>query len=181
LPRSRGEATSDRDPLRAFADAVYWANDVIGRTVAWLTLGTVALLAAQVPLRQLPSGMLSTSFNDIGQLVHATVFMVGCAYALRWDAHARVDVFYRGMSERWRAWVNLIGNLLFALPWLGLVGWYSMPIVINAWRDLEIFPDSHVPAFFLLKTLLLVFSVLLGLQVLATTARLIVRLRDGPA
>ena len=154
---------------------------MIGRTVAWFTLSTVALLAAQVPLRQLPSGMLSTSFNDIGQLVHATIFMVGCAYALRWDAHARVDVLYRGMSERRRAWVNLVGNLLFALPWLCLVGWYSMPIVINAWRDLEIFPDSHVPAFFLLKTLLLVFSVLLGFQVLANTARLIVRLRAGPA
>ena len=125
--------------------------------------------------------MLSTSFNDVGQLLHATVFMVGCAYALRWDAHARVDVFYRGMPERWRDSVNVIGNLLFALPWLGLVGWYSMPIVINAWRDLEIFPDSHVPAFFLLKTLLLVFSVLLGLQVLANTAGLIVRLRGGRA
>ena len=123
--------------------------------------------------------MLSTSSNDVGQLIHATVFMVGCAYALRWDAHARVDVFYRGMSERRRAWVNLIGNLFFALPWLSLLGWYSTPIVVNAWRDLEAFPDSRVPAYFLLKSLLLVFSVLLGLQVLANTARLILRLRGS--
>jgi len=176
-----GEATSDSGPLATFADLVDRANDRIGCAVSWLTLATLGLLACQVPLRQLPSGMLSTSFNDIGQLVHATVFMVGCVYALRWDAHARVDVFYRGLSDRRRAWINLVGNLLFALPWLILVGWYSAPIVINAWRDFEIFPDSHVPAFFLLKTLLLVFSVLLGLQVLANTARLIIRLRGGPA
>ena len=176
-----GEATPGSGPLATFAEIVYRANDLIGRTVSWLTLATVALLTLQVPLRQLPSGMLSTSFNDVGQLVHATVFMVGCAYALRWDAHARVDVFYRGLSERRRAWVDLAGSLVFALPWLGLVGWYSTPIVVNSWRDLEIFPDSHVPAFFLLKTLLLVFSVLLGLQVLANTARLILLLRGSRA
>jgi TRAP-type mannitol/chloroaromatic compound transport system permease small subunit len=139
----------------------------------------VALLALQVPLRRLPTGMLSASSNDVGQLIHATVFMVGCAYALRWDAHARVDVFYRGMSEKRRAWVDLIGNLFFALPWLGLVGWYSIPIVVNAWRDLEIFPDSRVPAYFLLKTMLLVFALLIGLQVLAHTARLIMWLRGS--
>lgn len=105
--------------------------------------------------------------------------MVGCAYALRWDAHARVDVFYRGMSEKRRAWVNLIGNLFFALPWVALLGWYSTPIVVNSWRDFEIFPDSHVPAFFLLKTMLLIFSVLVGLQALANTARLVAQLRDS--
>ena len=121
--------------------------------------------------------MISASSNDIGQLVHATVFMVGCAYALRWDAHARVDVFYRGMSETRRAWVNLIGNLVLALPWLGLVGWYSTPIVVNSWRDLEAFPDSRVPAYFLLKTMLLVFSTLIALQVLANSARMIALLR----
>lgn len=169
--------TSNGAPLLVFAAMVDRASDLIGRTVAWLTLGTVALLALQVPLRLLPSGMYSVTSNDVGQLMHATVFMVGCAYALRWDEHARVDVFYRGMSETRRAWVNLIGNLVFALPWLILVGWYSMPIVANSWRDLEVFPDSRLPAYFLLKTMLMVFSFLVALQVLANTARLLALLR----
>ncbi len=164
-------APASTRPLLAFAAVVDRINDRIGRGVSWLTLLVVLLLFCQVPLRLLPSGSYSTMSNDIGQLIHASVFMVGTAYAFRWDQHARVDIFYRQMARRRQAWVNLVGNLGFALPWLAVLGFYSTPIVVNSWQHLEVFVDSWAPGYFLLKSMLLVFAALMGLQALANAAR----------
>lgn len=166
-----GARTAPVGALRALAGRIDAANDAIGRAVAWLLLLQVALLAIQVPLRLSPSGTYSTMANDIGQLTHATVFMVGIAYAMRWDQHARVDIVYRGLSARRQAWVNLLGHLLFTLPWLAVLALYSAPVVANSWADLEVFVDSWAPGYFLLKSMLLVLALLLGLQALAAISR----------
>jgi TRAP-type mannitol/chloroaromatic compound transport system permease small subunit len=109
--------------------------------------------------------------NDIGQLIHAVFFMTAAAYALRWDQHARVDVMYRSASPRAKAWVNLLGSLAFALPWLAMLAIYSAPIVVSSWRDLEVFVDSWAPGYFILKSMLLVFALLMAAQSLAHAAR----------
>jgi TRAP-type mannitol/chloroaromatic compound transport system permease small subunit len=158
-------------PLVRFATIVDALNDGIGRAVAWLMLVVIALLFLQVPLRQLPTGNYAVTSNDIGQLVHAVVFMIGTAYALRWDQHARVDIVYRQMTRRRKAWVNLLGSLLLALPWLWVIGFYSWPIVVNSWAEREVFVDSWAPGYFLLKSMLIAMPALMGLQALAISAR----------
>jgi TRAP-type mannitol/chloroaromatic compound transport system permease small subunit len=51
--------------------------------------------------------------------MHAMVFMLGAAYALRHEEHVRVDIFYRAMAPRRRAWVDALGVVLFLLPLCG--------------------------------------------------------------
>ena len=48
--------------------------------------------------------------------MHACVFMLAAAYTLACDDHVRVDIFYRDMSPRRKAIVDLAGTLLFLLP-----------------------------------------------------------------
>src|SRR6185369_10464328 len=78
--------------------------DGFARTAAWLVLAVVFLLFVQNPLREYV-GRGQFVANDMGQLTHATVFMIGIAYAWRWDRQVRVDLFYRSMSARGRALV----------------------------------------------------------------------------
>jgi TRAP-type mannitol/chloroaromatic compound transport system permease small subunit len=163
-------------PLIGFAVRVDRAIDRVGRAAAWLVLPLVLLLFLQVPLRQLPVGRWATMSNDIGQLIHAVAFMTACAYALRWDRHARVDVLFRSLSSRAKAWIELIGSLVFALPWLAMLAVYSAPIVISSWRDREVFVDSWAPGYFILKSMLLVFALAMGIQTLAHAARALARL-----
>ena len=47
--------------------------------------------------------------------MHAVVFMLGAAYTLRDEEHVRVDVFYRNMSPQRRAWVDLVGVIVFLI------------------------------------------------------------------
>ena len=88
--------------LVRLADAIDALTDTVGRCCAWLVLAVIVLLFLQLPLREVVQGGHILA-NDFGQLTHAAVFMVGLSYALRWDRHVRMDVFYRGMGERARA------------------------------------------------------------------------------
>ncbi|HXP73014.1 MAG TPA: TRAP transporter small permease subunit [Stellaceae bacterium] len=144
--------------------------DWSGRTASWLILGVVALLFLQIPMREFVR-YGHREVNDFGQIVHATVFMIGVAYAMRWDAHVRVDIFRQRMGPRTRAAIELTGILLFLVPWLIIVTRSSIPIVLHSWAQLEQFADTYTPGYFLLKTQLLSFSVLVSLQVLANILR----------
>jgi len=99
--------------------------------------------------------------------MHAMVFMLGAAYALQHEEHVRVDIFYRGMSPRRRAIVDLLGVLLFLLPLCVYLIVEAWDFVAASWsireasRESGGLPYPFVP---LLKSVLLVMPALLGLQ-----------------
>jgi len=146
--------------------------------MSWLVLVVIALLFAQLPLREVFGGGHILA-NDFGQIFHASVFMFGLAYALRWDRHVRMDVFYRRLGEHRRAAVNLAGALLFVLPWCALMVWYGTPVMLRSIAVLELFPDTWSPGYFMFKVLLVTCPGLLGLQALSLAARSIVTLAEG--
>ncbi len=154
-----------------FARGVDWLNEQVGRLVAWLTLATVVVCAAVVILRY----AFSIGFIWMQELyvwTYAGVFLLGAGYTLRHQGHVRVDIFYAGASARTRAWVDLFGTLVFLLPWLILIAWTAWPYVRASWALAEASSQTEgMPALYLLKTLLLVFCALLGLQGLAIVAR----------
>jgi TRAP-type mannitol/chloroaromatic compound transport system permease small subunit len=154
--------------------------DTVGRIASWLILGVVATLFLQIPMREFVR-YGHREVNDIGQVIHATVFMIGVAYAMRWDAHVRVDIFRQHMGPRVRAAIDLLGTLLFLAPWLAIVTWSSIPIVLNSWAQREQFADTFTPGYFLLKTQLLSFCLLVSLQALANVLRSLVTLLRRPA
>src|SRR5437867_4250655 len=95
-----------------------------GAELAWLVLFVVATLFGQWPLREL-LGTGHILANDFGQIAHAAVFAIGIAYALRWDGHVRLDVFYHRLSPRGRALIDLAGSVAFIVPWAAMVLWFS--------------------------------------------------------
>ncbi|HKX08785.1 MAG TPA: TRAP transporter small permease subunit [Stellaceae bacterium] len=151
-------------------DGIEGFVDRVGRAASWLILGVVATLFLQIPMREFVR-YGHREVNDIGQVIHATVFMIGAAYAMRWDAHVRVDIFRHHMGPRARAAIELVGTLLFLTPWLAIVARSSIPIVVRSWAELEQFADTYTPGYFLLKTQLLCFSLLVALQALANVLR----------
>lgn len=163
--------------LRWFARAADAIVDATGRTAAWLVLFVIAALFAQWPLRELVGGGHLLA-NDFGQLAHAAVFSIGIAYALRWDGHVRLDVFYQRMSARGRAWVDLVGTLAIVLPWAGIVLWFSWQTTLRSVAVFEQFPETWSPGYWLFKVLLIIFSALLLLQSAGHIARDIVLLLE---
>lgn len=164
--------------LDRVADFIERLIDTIGRSVSWLVLAVIFLLFVQNPLRQFV-GAGQFFANDMGQLAHAAIFMIGAAYAWRWNSQVRIDMFYQRMQPRTRAVVNLAGTIVLLLPWLALLIWYSVPMVALSVRIRERFPETGNPGSFLFRVLLLVFLAMLLLQAIAVIARAIVVIRDS--
>ena len=113
--------------------------------------------------------------------MHGIVFMLGAGYTLLHDGHVRVDLFYRDARPRYKAWVNLAGSVVLLLPMVVVVAWFSWPYVIDSWIYLEGSPKTDgLPGLFLLKSVLLAFCVLIGLQGLALAGRSVLYLAGRP-
>src|SRR3546814_586697 len=98
--------------------------------------------------------------------------MVGAGYTLLHNAHVRVDIFYRPSNVRYKAMVDLFGSLLLLLPVTLVVTYASYCFVLDSWMRLEQSREAGgLPALFLLKSAILVFCLLIGLQGLALAGR----------
>ena len=146
---------------------------ITGQVAAWLTLLMVAVTFVIVILRYVfDSGFIW--LQESLTWMHAAVFMLGAAYTLQQDEHVRVDVFYRSMSEARRAWVNIIGVLIFVFPLCGYLFFESIDYVGRAWSIKEISRDTGglpYPAIPLLKSILLVMPLAVCLQGLSLLLR----------
>jgi TRAP-type mannitol/chloroaromatic compound transport system permease small subunit len=144
-------------------------STLLGRTAAWLTLVMVLITFVIVIMRYVfDAGLIWLQETVIW--MHAFVFMVGAAYTLQTDEHVRVDIFYRKMSPRGRALVDLLGVLIFLLPLCVFLAWKSFDFVALSFRMHEASRESGglpYPLIPLLKSILLLMPVTVGLQGLA--------------
>lgn len=164
------------DRIAAAIDA---GIDALGRAVAWLTLAVVLLTFGVVVLRYV-FGKGSIALQDLVLWLHGAVFLLGASYALRHDAHVRVDILYQRWSPRGRALADLIGTLVFLLPFCVLLVWVSADYVGRSWAIREGSRDAGgLPGLFIVKTLIPACGVLLGVQGIAVALRKLAVLRGG--
>ncbi|MFK8029249.1 MAG: TRAP transporter small permease subunit [Gammaproteobacteria bacterium] len=160
--------------MQRMAQFIDGLNQRVGRFIAWGTLLMVLTTAAVVLLRHVFSiGWIW--LQELSVYLHALVFLLGAAYALSYDEHVRVDVFYRGMQPTGRRWVDTLGTLFLLLPTIVFIFWSSWSYVLRSWTEQE---SSHetggliYPFPSMLKTSILIACVLLGLQGIAILLRL---------
>ncbi len=100
--------------------------------------------------------------------LHAFAFLLAAAFGLMQNNHVRVDMFYRNFSVITKAWVNLLGSLLFLLPFTACIFFLSFGYVKQSWLIMEVSADSDgIPAVYILKSFIPLFSFLLFLQAIA--------------
>ncbi|WP_425403724.1 TRAP transporter small permease subunit [Hwanghaeella sp.] len=163
--------------LLALSRLIDLASYRIGRAVSWLALTMVLLQFLVVVLRYVfGTGEIWLQEAIIYQ--HALVFMLGASYTLLKDGHVRVDILYTNRSPRAKAAINMLGALLLLIPVTGLILWVAYPYVARSWAVLEGSREtSGIPGVFLLKTVILVFALMMFLQGLSTIIRSLAFLR----
>ena len=117
-------------------------NEWVGRGVAWVTLLMVLVVFVDVVMRYL----FNTSFVFTQELewhLFGFVFLVGAGYTLLHDGHVRVDIFYQRLTPKGRAWVNLLGVVLFLIPGCIMVIETSWQFVTHSYTILEGSPRSR--------------------------------------
>lgn len=160
--------------LSQFIDSL---SNRLGLTFAWLSLTMVIVMAVIVILRYLFQ-IGSIALQESVIYINALIFTFGVAYTLKEQGHVRVDIFYSRLSERSRAWVDLIGTLLFLIPSTVFIVWVCWDYVSVSWRIREGSAESSgLPFVFLLKSAILVLPSLLLLQGISELAKSLATLR----
>ena len=156
-------------------------SSITGKITAWLTLFMVIVTFIVVIMRYVfDAGLIWVQESVVW--MHAVVFMLGAAYTLHAEEHVRVDIFYRTMSARRRAWVDLAGVVIFLMPLCAFLAWASFDFVTQSWsigessRESGGLPYPFIP---MLKTVLLLMPVAVALQGVSLCLKSVQALR-GP-
>lgn len=118
-------------------------------------------------------GLGSVKVQDLVLWLNAGMVMLGLGYALRHEAHVRIDVFSARWSGQTRARVELVGLVALLLPFCAAIAVLSWEYVAMSWRIGERSGSTGgLAGLYLAKSLLPLGALLLALQALGQVLRL---------
>lgn len=155
---------------------------LIGRSVAWLVLYMVLVTFANVVLRYM-YGYSNVALIETVLYAFAIVMACTVGWTLERNEHVRIDIVYGALSARAKAMIDLAGTIALLAPVLYVVWTSSFPYVQRSWRLKETSAEvAGLPYLYMLKSVLLVFVVVLGVQAVAFALRALrVILTGAPA
>lgn len=83
----------------------------------------------------------SIAMQELEWHFFAMVFLLGISYALKIDGHVRVDVIYDRLSDQKKAIINIVGTILFLIPFSLLIAFGSLEFVKESYMSQEISGD----------------------------------------
>jgi TRAP-type mannitol/chloroaromatic compound transport system permease small subunit len=110
----------------------------------------------------------------------AIIFLMGAAFTLLKDNHVRVDLLYSTFNPKRQAWINLVGTLLFLIPFVLIIIYSSYNYVANSFAFSESSPDpGGLPARYILKAFIPLSFIFLLLQSFSLLFSSILQIKDG--
>ena len=148
------------------------AIDTLNEWVGRLTYGLVLLMVlvgvwnvfGRYIGKLVGQNLTSNALIEIQWYLFDLVFLLGAAYALKYNDHVRVDLFYKDWQPRRRALVNFIGTILFLIPFCSLIIYYSWGNILSSWQIRELSPDPGGLPRYPIKSFIIISLVLLILQ-----------------
>ncbi|QDU83376.1 Tripartite ATP-independent periplasmic transporter, DctQ component [Planctomycetes bacterium Pla163] len=168
-PTARGGAIGApwRLALRT-SGAIDALSRAVGALAAWATLPMIGLAVAAaitaITDRHLGTSWSSAALVEGQWYLFAFVFLLGAPVTLLRGAHVRVDALFGRFGVRGRHWIDLVGGLLFVLPFCVFGFVESWDYVARSWSISEGSPDPGGLPRYPVKTLILVALGLLFLQ-----------------
>jgi TRAP-type mannitol/chloroaromatic compound transport system permease small subunit len=108
--------------------------EVIALSGGWLLVIMACVTSFDVVARKLGIDLPFTKLQELEWHFHATIFSLWMGYCYTINAHPRVDSFTEQLTHRGRAWIELAGCLVLALPYIAIVAYYSIDFVASSYR-----------------------------------------------
>ncbi len=119
----------------------------INKLIDWLGIILVVLLLLMV-LNVFYDVVMRYAFHDSSVAMQemewhlfGIVILFGISYTLKEDGHVRVDFVYDRLSPKTRAIINIVGTLIFLIPFVLLIIYGSYPFVMDSYTTNETSSD----------------------------------------
>ena len=166
--------------LLKFAEGSRRLLESVALVSGWLLVVMAAVTCFDVIARKTGIPAPLTKLQELEWHFHAALFSLWMGYGYTINANPRVDSFTENLSYRRKAWIELIGCVLFALPYCALVAYHSLDFVTQSYLLAEQ-SDSTVGLRFrwVIKGIYAAGLWLVVLGILSVMARVIVFLFGG--
>lgn len=106
--------------------------ETVARASGWLLVVMAAVTCFDVLARKTGLPAPLTKLQELEWHFHAALFSLWMGYGYTINAHPRVDSYTEKLTLRGKAWIELAGCLLFALPYCALVAYHSLDFVASS-------------------------------------------------
>ena len=142
-----------------------------GKISSWFSLALVLLISTDVLLRYV-FNFSTAALYEMEWPLFAIIFLLASPYTLQKNKHVRVDVFYNNFSKRKKNIIDLIGNIIFLIPFSFIIFYTSLPFVEDSYSILESSPDpGGLPYRFIIKSIIPIAFFLLMIQGILNTIK----------
>ena len=119
--------------LLALAEGIRRFLEVIAFASGWLLVVMACVTTFDVVARKFGIPVPLTKLQELEWHFHAALFSLWMGYNYTINAHPRVDSYTETLTLRRKAWIELVFCLLFALPYITLVAYYSLDFVASSY------------------------------------------------
>ncbi len=163
--------------MNAIAKAIDTFNEWFGRLVAPL-LAVITLIVIYDIFMRFVFGRPSDWAFDVTKMLFGAHFMLMAAYGLRHHAHVEVDVLKRLLSRRKQAVLDIIGYLIFFVPFIWMLLTFGWAFFYRAFSRGETTYGMMAIPVAPVKSVIVIGAVCLTLQAVAIVIRAIKQLRE---
>ena len=112
-------------------------------------------------------GIGQTGLQELIMYMHGLVFLASAGYLVTKDEHVRVDIFYRDETKEYKHKLNVILGIIFLLPIILVILFYSFEFVQMSWKISEISTEAGgLKYVYVQKTLILLLPISLLLALI---------------
>ena len=116
------------------ANFLYRLLERIADASGWLLIVLMFVTCTDVVFRKFGVvGFPYTQAQELEWHLHTAIFSLWMGYNYCINAHPRVDSYTERLGFRRKAWIELIGCVLFALPYMLVLVWYGWDFVKTAY------------------------------------------------
>ena len=166
------------DKLIFISESINRLLERLAKGAGLLFLLTIAVIVFDVLSRKIGfrmPGLGSTRLQELEWHLHTALFSFWLGVAYVKNAHVRIDILVAGLKPKTKAWTELIGCFVFAIPYCLLAIYFSLDFTITAFLDNEGSPSSNgLPWRWIPKGCIFLGLLMLLLAVIAVIARILV-------
>ena len=111
--------------------------EAIGKLGAWLSLPLIGIIMFDIISRKF-FVLGSTKLQEMEWHLHAALFLLALGYAYLKNSHVRIEVIREGFSTKLKAILEVIGVIIFILPYTGLIVWFGIDFVSRSYGLQEV-------------------------------------------
>ena len=118
------------------------------------------------------------ALQELIMYFHATIFMFGISYALKKDAHVKIDIIYNILPKKIKTYISIASILLFILPMSIFLIYISIGMTIQSWSIFEGSSEAGgLDLVFILKTIIPLTGILILLQSTSQLLKILKRIK----